>query len=125
MLDFDRLYEQAMAPYPFYRRIVQYKQDLYTNQEIQNLLEAEFGQTHSIEYLSFLWRNKIPKLIAQQASDNFLEWYFTFKAYGKWKRCNRCGQIKLAHPRYFSTNKTSKDGFYSLCKECRNKKKVE
>jgi hypothetical protein len=30
----------------------------------------------------------------------------------------------LAHPYFFTKNKTSKDGFYSLCKKCRNKKKV-
>ena len=44
------------------------------------------------------------------------------KEYGKWKRCSRCGEIKLAHKLFFSTNKGSKDGWYSICKECRNKK---
>ena len=42
---------------------------------------------------------------------------------GKWKKCSRCGQIKLAHNNFFSKNKTSKDHFYSICKCCRNKKK--
>ena len=41
---------------------------------------------------------------------------------GKYKTCSRCGQVKLAHPKYFSKNSTSKDGFYSICKECRNSK---
>ena len=41
---------------------------------------------------------------------------------GKYKTCSRCGQIKLAHNKYFSKNKTSKDGFYSICKACRNTK---
>ena len=41
---------------------------------------------------------------------------------GKYKTCTRCGQIKLAHNKYFSKNKTSKDGFYSICKCCRNSK---
>jgi len=31
---------------------------------IQETLEIEFGTKHSVEYISSLWRNKIPKLIA-------------------------------------------------------------
>ena len=40
---------------------------------------------------------------------------------GQYKKCSRCGEIKLALPKYFSKNKTSRDGFYSICKACRNK----
>ena len=29
----------------------------------------EFGIKHSLEYISSLWRKKIPKLIASQAED--------------------------------------------------------
>ena len=42
---------------------------------------------------------------------------------GKWKRCSRCGEIKLANNIFFSKNGSSKDGFYSICKDCRNRKK--
>jgi hypothetical protein len=44
------------------------------------------------------------------------------KEKGAYKKCSRCGQIKLANNKYFSKNKTSKDGFYSICKACRNQK---
>ena len=77
---------------------------------------------HSVEYISSLWRNKIPKLIAEQAQKDWLEWYYTNKKKGYWKKCSRCGQIKLGHNKFFSKNKTSKDGWYSICKDCRNKK---
>ena len=120
MEDFDRIYEQAMAKYPMYRRIVEYKMDLRSNSDIQARIHEEFGFSHSIEYLSSLWRNKIPRLIAQQAQENYLLWHHTNMVKSKWKRCTRCGQIKLAHNRFFSINKTSKDGFYSICKVCRN-----
>lgn len=125
MYDFDNLYKRAMKDYPMYRRIVEYKIYGLQNVQIQAALKKEFGTTHTVEYISSLWRNKIPKIIASQAEDDYLQWYYTNVKPGKFKKCSRCGQIKLAHSKYFSKNKTSKDGFYSLCKCCRNKKKGE
>ena len=122
LIDFERLVDKALKEkYPIYYKLLIYKIDGKTNLEIQDLLEKEFGIKHSIEYISSLWRNKIPKIISEQAETDWLEWHFTFEERGKWKRCSRCGQIKLAHNKFFSKNSTSKDGFYSICKECRNK----
>lgn len=120
MFDFDQLLEKALKDEPLYRRIVQYKIEGLQNEEIQKALQEEFNMTHTVEYISSLWRNKIPKMIASVAEDEYLQWYYLNEKKGKYKRCSRCGQIKLAHSKYFSKNKTSKDGFYSLCKCCRN-----
>ncbi len=123
MDEFDDVSSAALAPYPLYYRIVQLKIDGVQNAEIQERLYEEFGIRHSLEYISSLWRKKIPNLIASEAEDRFLDWYYLVKEKGTYKKCSRCGQIKLAHNKYFSKNKTSKDGFYSICKCCRNKKK--
>ena len=122
MYDFDILLKDAMKEYPLYERIIEYKIEGLQNIEIQELIEEEFGIKHSLEYISSLWRNKIPKIITSTAEDQFLEWYYLEQEKGVYKKCSRCGQIKLAHNKYFSKNKTSKDGFYSICKECRNAK---
>ena len=122
MFDFDVIAAEALKRYPLYERIVELKIDGMQNIDIQYELEKEFGIKHSLEYISSLWRNKIPKLIADAAVDQYLYNYYLDKARGTWKRCSRCGQVKLAHNKYFSKNKTSKDGFYSICKCCRNKK---
>lgn len=122
MEDFDELAAAALSDYPMYERIVEYKVDGLQNIDIQEKIQIEFGIKHSVEYISSLWRNKIPKLIASVAEDRFLDWYYLEVEYGKYKRCSRCKQIKLAHNKYFSKNKTSKDGFYSICKCCRNSK---
>ena len=114
--------DKALADYPLYYDLLVYKIDGKQNTEIQKELEETFGIKYSVEHLSSLWRNKIPKLIAEQAQKDYLEYYYTNIEKGKWKRCSRCGQIKLAHTKFFSKNKTSKDGFYSICKDCRNKK---
>ena len=122
LLDLEKLIDGALKEkYPIYYKIVIYKIDGKTNLEIQELLEEEFGIKHSVEYISSLWRNKIPKLISEYAEVDWLNWHFTQEERGKWKRCTRCGQIKLAHNKFFSKNSTSKDHFYSICKECRNK----
>ena len=122
MQDFDDICEVALKDYPLYERIVELKIDKVQNLEIQETIQLEFGIKHSLEYISSLWRNKIPKLIASAAEDQYLDWYYFNEEKGKYKRCSKCGQIKLAHNKYFSKNKTSKDGFYSICKCCRNSK---
>ena len=120
--DFENVCDRALKDYPLYMKIVEYKIDGMQNIDIQEALQMEFGIKHSLEYISSLWRNKIPKLIASAAEDQYLDWYFTQEAKGEYKRCSRCGQIKLANNKYFSINNTSKDGFYSICKECRSTK---
>ena len=120
--DFDQVADKALKDYPVYERLVTLKIDGKQNQEIQEILETEFNVHHTTEYISTLWRNKIPALIASEAEDQYLDWYYRECAPGKYKRCSRCGQIKLAHNKYFSKNKTSRDGFYSICKKCRSKK---
>ena len=122
MESFDKIISEALEEYPMYEEIVRCKIDGMQNIEIQAILKQKYNITHSLEYISSLWRKKIPNLIASKAEDLELDWYYLNKEKGKYKRCSRCGQIKLAHNKYFSKNKTSKDGWYSICKECRNKK---
>lgn len=123
MEDLDNLIDRTLKDdYPLYYDLLIYKIDGKQNVEIQMLLEMTYGIRHSVEYISSLWRNKIPKLLAEQAKKDYLNWYYTNVEYGKWKKCSRCGQIKLANNKFFSKNKTSKDGFYSICKDCRNNK---
>ena len=126
MQSLDDLIDKVLKDkYPLYYSLVVYKINGKSNLEIQQLLQQKHNVKHSIEYISSLWRNKIPKLIAEEAEKDYLQWYFLNKEYGKWKRCSRCGEIKLAHNKFFSKNSSSKDGFYSICKKCRNTKKIK
>ena len=123
MVDLDDLVERTFKEkFPLYYKLVIYKIDGKQNAEIQDLLYEEFEIKHSVEYISSLWRNKIPKMLSEQAKMDWLIWHYTEEEKGYWKRCSRCGQIKLGHSYFFAKNKTSRDGWYSICKSCRNKK---
>ena len=120
--DFENVCDRALQNYPLYMKIVEYKIDGMQNIDIQEALQEEFGIKHSLEYISSLWRKKIPQLIASAAEDQYLDWYFMKEEKGTYKKCSRCGKTKLANNKYFSINKTSKDGWYSICKCCRSVK---
>ena len=123
MMDLEDAADAALKEkHPLLYDLMIYKIDGKSNLEIKDLLYRDHGVRHSVEYISSLWRKKIPKLIAEEEEKRVLVWYYTEVEKGKWKRCSRCGQVKLAHNKFFSKNNTSKDGFYSICKECRNKK---
>lgn len=124
LIDLERLIAHTIEDdYEVYYNIIVNRLEGATNEEIQNELLRVYGKTYSTEYISLLFNKKIPKLIASKAEELELEWHFTHKEKGDWKKCNRCGQFKLRNHIFFSFNKSSKDRFYSICKKCRNKKK--
>lgn len=120
LYDLDQLIDQTITG--DYKLILDMKINGDSNQEIQETLgENSFTQ----EYISALWRNKIPSLIADRYRENWLNWVFTYRLKGEYKTCTRCGETKLAHNRYFSQNRGVHTRFYSICKACRNKKAKE
>ena len=124
MEDFDNLSERALKEnYPILYDIMIYKIDGLQNKDIAARIKQDYDVSYSVEYLSAVWRKKIPKIIADKAKEEWIVWHYTHEEKGKWKRCSRCHGIKLAHPYFFTRNKTAKDGWYSMCKCCRNKKK--
>lgn len=120
MLGFEKYCGLALSAEPILDRIVADKIDGLQNDEIQKDLQDTFGTTYSAQHISSLYRNKIPALIAAAAEEDYLSnWYLNIEK-GNYKKCSRCGETKLAHSKYFSKNPTSSDGFYSICKCCRN-----
>lgn len=122
LLDLENLIDETFENEPILYDLIIWKIDGKTNEEIQREMDSKYGIKHNEQYFSTLWRKRIPKMIVEKAQKKWLIWHYTNEEYGKWKKCGRCGEIKLAHSLFFSKN-TSKDGFYSICKECRSKKK--
>lgn len=126
LLDLENLVDKTLKfKYPVLYSLLIYKIDGKSNEQIQSLLRQSYSILYAPSYISSLWRKKIPKLCAQTAEKDYLNWYFTEVERGNWKKCSRCGRIKLAHNAFFSKNSSSADGFYSICKDCRNAKKKE
>ena len=123
MEDLDHLIDHALVGQDRLKLILILKIDGKQNSYIKEQLQLIFGLSYTPEYISSLWRHKIPELIAKQAVIEYEEWYYTFVEKGKWKTCSRCGNTWLASTKFFSRNKTSKDGLYSICKKCRSVRK--
>lgn len=118
LLDLEALAAKVLKDkHPSLWNLLIWKIDGLSNSQIKNLMEENCNERHTEQYYSTLWRKRIPRLLAEQAQKDWLIWHYTNEEYGKWKHCSRCGQYKLAHPLFFTRN-TSKDGFYSICKEC-------
>lgn len=120
LIDLENLVTEALEEkYPLLYDIVIWKIDGLTNNEIREKVLNCYGEDHSEQYYSTIWRKRIPKIVSEHFAKNYVEWYFTEKEYGYWKKCSKCGEIKLGHPFFFAKN-SSKDGWYSQCKECKN-----
>ena len=119
--DFDALISKALQDDPMLQDIVNMKLNDKAAVEIREMLKEKYNKDYTVQYISSLWRIKIPKLIADKEQEEWLYWYYTTNN-KLMKRCSCCKQEKPAHSHFFSKNNTSKDGFYSICKKCRNKK---
>lgn len=62
--------------------------------------------------------NTIINQIIKQYEMEYEDWYYLNICKGKYKRCSKCGEIKLVQR--FSPDQRNKDGLHSVCKECRN-----
>jgi len=60
--------------------------------------------------------NSICKKLSKAYEEIFTEYYYTYLAKGKYKKCSTCGFTKLIGE--FHKNKNTKDGYQNICKEC-------
>ena len=97
--------------------ILQCKKAKVQNEEIKRKLNKEFGLTHSANYISTIWRQKICNEIADTAKLHY-DYFLNRNKPFAWKKCTQCGKIKLKDTREFMRKSRSSDGLASRCKEC-------
>ena len=122
--ELDSLIDQTLRQHPILLDLLRWKTERYTNEEINDMMFKKYGVAHTDQYWSTVWKQRIPKLIAAQAQENYVLWYHTNVVRSEWKKCSKCGEVKLAHPFFFSRN-GGKNKYYSICKKCRTKKGKE
>jgi hypothetical protein len=103
--------------------ILIWKIDGLTGQQISDNIKEKYGLDFSVNYISNEIRKRIPMSIVKAYEDDYEEWFYTFKAKGKYKKCSKCGKIYLAKEKYFGKHPNTKDGLQSICKNCDNLRK--
>lgn len=106
-----------------YKDILICKLNGFNNEDINKFLIKKYNKGYSLNYISSLINKIIPEILVNNYLNITINWLYTYKLYGKWKKCSKCGQIKLANRMNFSLNKRGKYGLHSICKECRKNKK--
>lgn len=120
----DLVYRTLMPEHEMLYDLVVWKIDGLSGPEIVQSMERDYGESHSEQYWSTLWSKTIPNMVSQKAKQDWLVYHYLREEpeKGHWKLCRKCGKAKLAHPYFFNRN-SSIDGYYSVCKECRAKKR--
>lgn len=95
------------------RLMVELKLKNATDADVAKVIGERLGVHRSASYWGARWSVHVPKAVADRARRLWL-----LRHWDRWKICTRCGRALPAHPMWFTRN-SSKDGYYSRCKECR------
>ena len=114
---FDRALMQAE-----YRLIVEMKSENWRNEDINNELRRRNLKTFSVNYISTIYKKRIPKLLAQAVEAHY-ELALALDQPDEWKRCSKCGKLLHLDSNHFRRLSKSKDGFVGSCKQCDKKKR--
>lgn len=88
--------------------------DMFRNGATQQKIADTMGVTKQRINVAI---NTIVNNIVNEYEKEYMDWYYLNKVKGTYKKCTKCGEIKLIQE--FGTLKSSKDGHRDVCKECR------
>lgn len=104
---------------PHEKDILVWKIDGLRDKPILKLLKEKHGKKITQQRLSKIYLEQIPQQIVDTYLEKKFDWHYIYKLRGRYKRCSKCGEIKLAHTKYFSPYKRNRDGLHSRCRKCR------
>lgn len=96
-----------------------------SNEDIVRELEKMGGKTYSINYVSTIWKQHIPKRLTKAAHLWFEEEKYRIGVHPDnikhWKYCPQCKRVLYAHELNFSH--TQNGGWKDVCKDCTHETK--
>ena len=95
-----------------------------SNQCITDKVKETFGSTHSANYISTIYKQKICGKIAEAAILHY-DHYLNREIATAWKKCTCCGEYKLRDTREYTKRARSSDGLSSVCKVCDKEKRLK
>lgn len=104
-------------------RILDLKIKHVSNQKISEIIAKEFKATHSANYISTIYKQKICKKIADAAILHY-DYYLNREIATAWKKCTCCGEYKLRDTREYMRRARASDGLSSICKICDKAKRL-
>ena len=104
--------------------ILELKKKKVPIKDIQAYIQEKYNSTHSKNYISTIYKQKICGAIAAAAQLHY-DMYMNRDNRSKWKKCNQCGEIKFLDSRNFMRKAKSSDGYNSKCKKCCKKNRLE
>lgn len=109
--DLNRLLEKCELNKLDWDVLTLYRQEDMTVRDIADKLGIKFP---------FVWATlkKICNRIIDAYEDQMEDWYYLNVVKGKYKKCSRCGEIKIANERNFGRHPNTVDGLQSVCKKC-------
>jgi hypothetical protein len=95
--------------------------DGYSQKQIRDMYKKLNTKEMNERKISNMINNTIPNKLLNTYLEMIDEWLYTYKIKGEYKKCVKCGEIKLiSNDRYFGKDPRNKDGFKSICKKCDN-----
>lgn len=118
LYDLENLIEKVNFD-TYIKELLIMKIDGFQANEIIETIKTKYGIELTEYKVSKIYNELIPKTIVEGYLQEREDWIYTYKVKGVYKTCSKCKEIKLAINKYFSLNKSSKDGYNSICKKCR------
>lgn len=122
MLDTLRFYRMRAHLTEEQEKILDMKIAHIPNQTISDKVRELYGTTHSANYISTMYKQKICGKIAEAAILHF-DYYQNREIANAWKKCTCCGEYKLRDTREYMRRARSSDGLASVCKVCDKEKR--